>query len=89
MIWCDFYDAQVAGNVTTVLFMYTLTNGGVFDQLPAETLADPMNAELFQERVAVGRVAGVWTFRRPDEDMDRHIRWKWTLGLPLLESVFG
>ncbi|CAK9064212.1 unnamed protein product [Durusdinium trenchii] len=42
---------EVAGNVTTVLFMYTLTNGGVFDQLPAETLADPMNAELFQDRL--------------------------------------
>ena len=51
MVIHDLLTLQVAGNIITVLFMYTLSYGGVFDRLPVETLADPGASEIFQDRL--------------------------------------
>ena len=42
---------EVAGNVLTVLFVYTLSYGGVFDQLPVNCLSDVCRGEIFQDRL--------------------------------------
>ena len=42
---------EVAGNVLTVLFVYTLSYGGVFDQLPVQSLSNSSTGEIFQDRL--------------------------------------
>lgn len=42
---------EVTGNIITVLFVYTLSYGGVFDQLPVQCLSDSGRGEIFQDRL--------------------------------------
>lgn len=59
---------EVAGNVITVLFVYTLSYGGVFDQLPVECLSDSSTGEIFQDRLVkfVSAIEGAY------QDMPYH-----------------
>jgi len=42
---------EVAGNVITVLFVYTMTHGDVFDQLTLDYLVDPTASDKLQDRL--------------------------------------